>query len=197
MLIETRLLTNFAYRHAGAKSFRTSKCGCEVMLLIQTLLRTHWRHPGTYCGLKYTCVYIYIYIYGGILDFFRVAHIYMHIYTCTDIYIYFVLEASWNLFRVDIYMRIYPDFGRTVSYNLRCFFCVTGKAPKSALRPAITAVRWPCLAPLTARKRTPTGPPRHPWGTEGTAKTAPKKNPETLNTKCREQKKDNKQAPHI
>ena len=124
-------------------------------------------------------------------------YIYMHIYTCIDIYIYFVLEASWNLFRVDIYMRIYPDFGRTVSYNLRCFFCATGKAPKLALRPAITAVRWPCLAPLTARKRTPTGPPRHPWGTEGTAKTAPKKNPETLNTKCRGQKKDNKHTPQI
>ena len=52
-------------------------------------------------------------------------------------------------------------------------------------------------APLAARKRTPKGPPRHPWGTEGAAKTAPSRNPEPLNKKRRGQEKDNKNTPQI
>ena len=35
------------------------------------------------------------------------------------------------------------------------------------------------------------------YGIEGAAKTAPKKNPETLNKKRRGQEKDNKQTPQI
>ena len=50
----------------------------------------------------------------------------------------------------------------------------------------------PFWAPLAACKRTPKGPPRHPWGTEGAAKTAPNENSEPLNKKHRGQEKDNK-----
>ncbi len=41
------------------------------------------------------------------------------------------------------------------------------------------------------------GPPRHPWGTEGAAKTAPHKNPEPLDKKRRGQEKNNKNTPQI
>ena len=41
-------------------------------------------------------------------------------------------------------------------------------------------------------QRTPKGPPGHPWGTEGAAKTAPNENSEPLNKKRKGQEKDNK-----
>ena len=47
----------------------------------------------------------------------------------------------------------------------------------------------PFWTPLAARKRTPKGPPGHPWGTEGAAKTAPNKNSEPLYKKRKENKK--------
>ena len=50
----------------------------------------------------------------------------------------------------------------------------------------------PFWAPLAVRKGTPKEHPRHAWGTEGAAKTAPNKNPEPLNKKRRGQEKDNK-----
>jgi len=46
--------------------------------------------------------------------------------------------------------------------------------------------------PLAVRRGTPREARRHPWGTEGTAKTAPNKNTEPLNKKRRGQEKDNK-----
>ena len=55
----------------------------------------------------------------------------------------------------------------------------------------------PFWAPLTVCKRTPTGPPRHPWGTEGAAKTAPHKKPEPLDKKRRGQEKNTKNSPQI
>ena len=50
----------------------------------------------------------------------------------------------------------------------------------------------PFWVPLAVRRGTPREARRHPWGTEGTAKTAPNKNPEPLNKKRRGQEKDNK-----
>ena len=51
----------------------------------------------------------------------------------------------------------------------------------------------PFWVPLAVRRGTPREARRHPWGTEGTAKTAPNKNPEPLDKKRRGQEKDNKQ----
>ena len=51
-------------------------------------------------------------------------------------------------------------------------------------------------APVRAQ-RTPKGPPRHPWGTEGAAKTAPNKNSEPLDRKRRGQENYNKNTPQI
>jgi hypothetical protein len=53
-------------------------------------------------------------------------------------------------------------------------------------------VRWPLLGAPGRAQRTPKGPPGHPWGTEGAAKTAPNENSEPLNKKRRGQEKDNK-----
>ena len=50
----------------------------------------------------------------------------------------------------------------------------------------------PFWVPLAVRRGTPREARRHPWGTEGTAKTAPNKTPEPLNNKRRGQEKDNK-----
>ena len=47
----------------------------------------------------------------------------------------------------------------------------------------------PFWAPLAACKRTPKGPPRHPWGTEGAAKTAPHKKPEPLDKNAEDKKR--------
>ena len=52
----------------------------------------------------------------------------------------------------------------------------------------------PFWVPLAVRRGTPREARRHPWGTEGTAKTAPNKKPEPLNKKRRGQEKDNKQG---
>ena len=52
----------------------------------------------------------------------------------------------------------------------------------------------PFWMPLAVRGGTPREARRHPWGSEGTAKTAPNKNPEPLNKKRRGQEKDNKQG---
>ena len=53
----------------------------------------------------------------------------------------------------------------------------------------ITTVRWPLLGAPVRAQRTPKGPPRHPWGTEGAAKTAPNKNSEPLYKKRKKNKK--------
>ena len=55
----------------------------------------------------------------------------------------------------------------------------------------------PFWAPLAARKRTQKGSPRHPWGTEGAAKTPPHKKPEPLDKKRRGQEKNTKNTPHL
>ena len=48
------------------------------------------------------------------------------------------------------------------------------RTPERPQKQRITTVRWPLLG-------TPgRGPPRHPWGTEGAAKTAPNENSEPL-----------------
>ena len=52
----------------------------------------------------------------------------------------------------------------------------------------------PLLGAPGRAQRTPKGPPGHPWGTEGAAKTAPNENSEPLNKKRRGQEKDNKQG---
>ena len=44
-------------------------------------------------------------------------------------------------------------------------------------------------------QRTPKGPPRHPWGTEGAAKTAPNKNAEPLNKNAENKKRTTKTHP--
>ena len=49
-------------------------------------------------------------------------------------------------------------------------------------------------APDRARED-PKGHPRHPCGTQGTAKTTPNTNPEPLNKKRRGQEKYNKNTP--
>ena len=61
----------------------------------------------------------------------------------------------------------------------------------------ITTVRWPLLGAPGRAQRTPKGPPRHPWGTEGAAKTAPNKNSEPLYKKRKKtQKGQQKHTPN-
>ncbi len=71
------------------------------------------------------------------------------------------------------------------------------KTPVRPQKQRITMVRWPILGAPVRTQRTPKGPPRHPWGTEGAAKTAPNKNSEPLDKKRRGQEKDNKNTPQI
>ena len=70
--------------------------------------------------------------------------------------------------------------------------------PKGPQRdPKNNKSRWyggPFWVPLAVRRGTPREARRHPWGNEGTAKTAPNKNPEPLNKKRRGQEKDNKKG---
>ena len=61
----------------------------------------------------------------------------------------------------------------------------------------IVTIRWPLLGAPVRAQRIPKGPPRHPWGTEGAAKTAPNKNSEPLDKTRRGQEKDNKNTPQI
>ena len=61
----------------------------------------------------------------------------------------------------------------------------------------ITTVGWPLLGAPGRAQRTPKGPPRHPWGPEGAAKTAPNKNSEPLDKKRRGHEKDNKNTPQV
>ncbi len=63
---------------------------------------------------------------------------------------------------------------------------------RSPQKQRITTVGWPLLGAPGRAQGTPREARRHPWGTEGTAKTAPNKNPKPLNKKGRGQEKDNK-----
>ena len=63
------------------------------------------------------------------------------------------------------------------------------RTPERPEKQRITTVRWPPLGAPGRAQRTPKGPPRHPWNTEGAAKTEPNKNPEPLNKKRRKTRK--------
>ena len=69
------------------------------------------------------------------------------------------------------------------------------RIPERPQKQRITTVRWPPLGAPGRAQRTPKGPPGHPWGTEGAAKTAPNKNPETLSKKHKGQELDTKKNP--
>ena len=73
----------------------------------------------------------------------------------------------------------------------------TPKDASETPKQRITTVRWPLLGAPGRAQRTPKGPPGHPWGTEGAAKTAPHKKPEPLDKKRRGQEKNTKNSPQI
>ena len=73
----------------------------------------------------------------------------------------------------------------------------TPKDASETPKQRITTVRWPLLGAPVRAQRTPKRPLRHPWGTEGAAKTVPHKKPEPLDKKRRGQEKDNKNTPQI